>query len=170
VSGACIQAWVFFSFFSILWSSQTDDYWQEYLAKFGYRPDMKVEKFKNLIIFQLPAGTCCENLSNLNRAIFFSQKSFVCAKRKLRTTLDEDRGSNFLGTNLDWFEANWILELDCTLVPSLILSSPNQELSFLHCFLVWTNWFSLQSRCYVGLASICHFLVLDPRLKTLGPV
>ncbi len=41
---------------------------------------MKVEKFKNLIIFQLPAGTCCENLSNLNRAIFFSQKSFVCVK------------------------------------------------------------------------------------------
>jgi hypothetical protein len=39
-------------------------------------------------------------------------------------------GSNFLGTNLDWFEANWILGLDCTLVPSLILGSPNQELSF----------------------------------------
>jgi len=31
---------------------------------------------------------------------------------------------------LDSFEANWILELDYTLVPSLILGSPNQELSF----------------------------------------
>jgi hypothetical protein len=45
-------------------------------------------------------------------------------------TLEEGPGSNFLGTNLDWFEANWILELDSTLVPSLILGSPNQELSF----------------------------------------
>ncbi len=48
---------------------------------------------------------------------------------KLRHTLDEGPRSNFLGTNLDWFEANWILESDCTLVPSLILGSPNQELS-----------------------------------------
>jgi hypothetical protein len=48
----------------------------------------------------------------------------------LRPTLDEGPGSNFLGTNLDWFEANWILELDYTLVPSPILGSPNQELSF----------------------------------------
>ncbi len=43
----------------------------------------------------------------------------------LRPTLDEGPGSN-----LDWFEANWILELECTLVPSLILGSSNQELSF----------------------------------------
>jgi hypothetical protein len=27
-------------------------------------------------------------------------------------TLDEGSGSKFLGTNLDSFEANWILELD----------------------------------------------------------
>jgi hypothetical protein len=45
-------------------------------------------------------------------------------------TLDEGPGCNFLGTNLDSFEANWILELDYILVPSLILGSPNQELSF----------------------------------------
>jgi hypothetical protein len=50
--------------------------------------------------------------------------------RKVRPTLDKCPGSNFLRTNLDWFEANWILELGCTLVPSLILGSPNQELSF----------------------------------------
>jgi hypothetical protein len=31
---------------------------------------------------------------------------------------------------LEWFEENWILELDYTLVPRLILGSPNQELSF----------------------------------------
>jgi hypothetical protein len=45
--------------------------------------------------------------------------------RKLRPTLEEDRGSNFLGPNLDWFEANQILELDHTWVPSLIHGSPN---------------------------------------------
>jgi len=28
-------------------------------------------------------------------------------------------------TNLDWFESNWILELDYTLVLSPILGSPN---------------------------------------------
>jgi hypothetical protein len=39
--------------------------------------------------------------------------------------LDQGPESNFLGTNLDWFEANWILELDYTLVPSLILGSPH---------------------------------------------
>jgi hypothetical protein len=39
----------------------------------------------------------------------------------LRPTLDEGPGSNFLGTNFDWFEANWILELDYTLVPRLIV-------------------------------------------------
>jgi hypothetical protein len=43
-----------------------------------------------------------------------------CDSHILRPTLDKGRGSNFLGTNLDWFEANWILELDYTLVPSLI--------------------------------------------------
>jgi hypothetical protein len=44
---------------------------------------------------------------------------------RVMPTLDQGPGSNFLGTNLDWFEANWILELDYTLVPSLILGSPN---------------------------------------------
>jgi hypothetical protein len=51
-------------------------------------------------------------------------------RSKLRHTLDEGPRSNFLGTDLDKFEANWILELDYTLVPSLTLDSPNQELSF----------------------------------------
>jgi hypothetical protein len=47
----------------------------------------------------------------------------------LRPTLDQDPGSNFLWTNLDSCEANWILELECTWMPSLIFGSPNQELS-----------------------------------------
>jgi hypothetical protein len=50
--------------------------------------------------------------------------------RGLRPTIDKGPGSTFLGTNLDWFEANWLLELDNTSVPSLILGSPKQELSF----------------------------------------
>jgi hypothetical protein len=33
---------------------------QEYLAKFGSRPDMKAQKFKNPFIFWLPVGTCCK--------------------------------------------------------------------------------------------------------------
>jgi hypothetical protein len=48
----------------------------------------------------------------------------------VRLTLDEGPGSNFLGTNLNSCQANWILKLECTWVPSLILGSPNQELSF----------------------------------------
>jgi hypothetical protein len=39
-------------------------------------------------------------------------------------------GSKFLGTNLDPFEASWILELYHALDPSLHLGSPNHELSF----------------------------------------
>jgi len=39
-------------------------------------------------------------------------------------------GSKFLGTKLELFEANWILELDPFLDPSLHLGSPNHELSF----------------------------------------
>ncbi len=57
-------------------------------------------------------------------------KSSIKHNNKLKPTLDEGPGSNLLGTNLDRFEANWILELDYTLVPSLILGSPNHELSF----------------------------------------
>ncbi len=53
----------------------------------------------------------------------------------LRPTLDEDLGSKFLGTNLDSFEANWILELDLALDPSLHLGSPNHELSLWALFL-----------------------------------
>jgi hypothetical protein len=51
----------------------------------------------------------------------------------LRPTLDEGPRSNFLGTNLNSFEAK-IESLSWTrvgtLVPSLILGSSNQELSF----------------------------------------
>ncbi len=46
---------LFFS--SILRCSQTGNHPQEDLAKFGYRPDMKVEKIKNPFTFWLSAGT-----------------------------------------------------------------------------------------------------------------
>jgi hypothetical protein len=38
-------------------------------------------------------------------------------KERLRHTLDEGWGSNFLGANLDWFEANWILVVGLYLGP-----------------------------------------------------
>jgi hypothetical protein len=53
--------------------------------------------------------------------------------------------------NSDSFEANWILELDPALDPSL-----------------GPNWFFLQNGAHVSLESICHFLVLDPHLKAVG--
>jgi hypothetical protein len=74
--------------------------------------------------------------------------------------------SKFLGTHLDSFEVNWILEWDPALDPSLPLGSP--IMSYLWALFwglnVWTNWFSLQ----IGLALICHFLILDPYLKAVG--
>jgi hypothetical protein len=83
----------------------------------------------------------------------------------LRLTLDEGWGSNFLRTNLDWFEASWILSwtIPWSLAWFLVLqirSSP-----FGRVFLVQTKWFSLHNRCHVRLASICNFLGLHPRLK-----
>jgi hypothetical protein len=57
-------------------------------------------------------------------------KSNIFGTFNMVTKVHFRRGSSFLGTNLDWFEANWILELDYTLVPSVILGSPNEELSF----------------------------------------
>jgi hypothetical protein len=39
---------------------------------------------------------------------------------RLRHTLDEGWESNFLGANLDWFEANWILEVGLYLGPNQI--------------------------------------------------
>jgi hypothetical protein len=38
-------------------------------------------------------------------------------KEDLRPTSDEGPGSNFLGANLDWFEANWILVVGLYLGP-----------------------------------------------------
>jgi hypothetical protein len=43
-------------------SSQTDNHHQKDLAKFGYRPDINANEFKNRYIFQLPAGKCCKKL------------------------------------------------------------------------------------------------------------
>jgi hypothetical protein len=45
---------------------KTDNHPQEDLAKFGHRPDMKVENFKNLFTFWLLAETHCKNVAILN--------------------------------------------------------------------------------------------------------
>jgi hypothetical protein len=62
-------------------------------------------------------------------------------------------GSKFLGTNA--------LNLACILVLQ-IMSSPLSSYS-------WSEPidFPSKKRCHVGLASICHFLVLDPHLKPM---
>jgi len=83
--------------------------------------------------------------------------------------LDMGPGSKFVETNLDSFEANWILELEPALDPSLRLGSSNHGLTFLVLFLlVATNWFSLHDAAMSGLASVYHFLVFDPHLKVPG--
>ncbi len=58
--GSYKQGW----FFSILWCSQTGDYSQEDLAKFGYRPDVKVSIFINPFVFWLLTRHCCRFLAN----------------------------------------------------------------------------------------------------------
>jgi hypothetical protein len=86
----------------------------------------------------------------------------------LMPTLDKDTGSNFLRTNLDWSEANWILELDYTLVPRLILGSLNGELSFLALF------FGLTQLIFPPKQVPCRFSLnlslfgLGPSSKSLG--
>ncbi len=67
----------------------------------------------------------------------------------------------FLKTDLDSFEANWILELDLALDPSLHIRSLNH----VHWILFGFNQLVFPSKWFlVILASICHFLVLDPHL------
>jgi len=63
--------------------------------------------------------------------------------------------SKFLGTNLDSFEANWILVLDPTLHLCLHLCSSNNELSFKFFLWVWTNWFP--KWCHVSLVQFATF-------------
>ncbi len=54
-----------------MWCGKTDNRPQEDLAKFGHRPDMKVENFKNLFTFWLRlAETHCKNLAILNFFLF----------------------------------------------------------------------------------------------------
>jgi hypothetical protein len=71
--------------FSILWCSHTGYHSQEELARFGYRSERKVEKFKNTAIFSWPAGIYSLNkvISEKNSSetgdfgAFISQNSFV---------------------------------------------------------------------------------------------
>jgi len=82
--------------------------------------------------------------------------------------LDKGPRSNFLGTNLHSCEANWILELECSLVPILILGFPNQSSPFSIVF--WSEPIDFPSKIGAILASICYFLILDLHLKALGPI
>jgi hypothetical protein len=75
----------------------------------------------------------------LTHAVLVTTDSYVASymASNVRHTLDGDLRCKFLGTNLDLFETNWMLELDLALDPSLYLGSPNHELSFeLFVFLV----------------------------------
>jgi hypothetical protein len=73
-------------------------------------------------------------------------------------------GFKLLGTNMDSFEANWVLELELALDPSLHLGSPNHELSFLRSFFFFggLNWLNLAKMLP------CRFS-LDLPLIGLGP-
>jgi hypothetical protein len=80
--------------------------------------------------------------------------------------------SKFVGTNLDSFETNWTLELDLALDLSMRFGSSNRELSFWAPFFFGGGLNQLifpRKWCHVGLALICHFLVVDPHLKAMGP-
>jgi hypothetical protein len=85
----------------------------------------------------------------------------------LRPTLDGVERSKFLGTKLDSFDTNSIL---LAFDPNLHLGSPNHELSPLSSFLGLNQFIFPPKWCTIGLASICHFLVLDPHLKAVGPI
>ncbi len=74
---------------------------------------------------------------------------------------------NFLEINLDLFEANWILELDCTLATRLVSQLGALLLAL---FFGPNPLIFLPKRCHVSLISICHFLVLDLHLKALKPI
>jgi hypothetical protein len=90
-------------------------------------------------------------------------------KQTLRPTLDKGPGSNFLGTNLDWFDANWILELDSTLVPSLTLGSPNQELALLLALFFGTSQLIFPPKQVPCRFSVnLPFFGLGPSSKGLG--
>jgi hypothetical protein len=82
-------------------------------------------------------------------------------------------GSKFLGTNLDSFEANWILRSWILLLPwaqafcILVLHMMSSTV-----FLSAAIDFHSKNGAIVGLDSISHFLGLDPPLskKLWGPI
>ncbi len=71
---------------------------------------------------------------------------------ELRPTLDEGPGSNFLKTNLDWFETDWILWVGLylgSLAWFLVLQIKSSPFSTVF----WSEpiWFSLQNRFSLNL-------------------
>jgi len=77
-------------------------------------------------------------------------------------------GSKFVETNLDSFEANWILELEPALDPSSHLGFKSWTDSFSSFPFGWNQLIFPPKCCRVGLASVYDFLVFDPHLKVLG--
>ncbi len=77
--------------FQFLWCSQTGDHPQEDLAKFGYKPYLKVENFKNPFIFLTTRWNLLLKSGELNfisllkpgkmRAIFSSKILRMCQNR-----------------------------------------------------------------------------------------
>ncbi len=90
-------------------------------------------------------------------------------KPNFRHTLDGSPKFNIIGTNFDSFEANWILELEHAWNLSLHFGSPNHE--FLKPL---SSFFGLNQLIFPPkwhhVVLICHFLVFDLHLKTMGPI
>jgi len=88
----------------------------------------------------------------------------------LRPTSRWALGSKFVWTNLDSFEANWILELDLALDLSLHLGFSNHELSFLVLLLGWNKLNILEKMVPCRFSLHLPLFVLDPHLKAMGPI
>ncbi len=80
------------------------------------------------LLFEDTTFSPCTHLTlNCQKPQLSSLNSLV-ERQWHRHTLDEGAGSTFTWTNLDPFEANWILELDLALDPSLdyVIDSPSK--------------------------------------------
>jgi hypothetical protein len=60
-----LESGFFFSIVKLVFIPQQD------LAKFGYRLDIKVKEFKNILIFWLPTGTCPQNMAIKKKSIIW---------------------------------------------------------------------------------------------------
>ncbi len=124
-----------FSFFPILLCNHTGDCPEEELAKFGYKSERKVEKFKNPAIFLQPAGNYF-----LLVALFSqkrnSQKSLaekkicrlvmkICPQKKLLIVGFETLKTTFtsISRHLSMVGIYVFLQPMCSMQPSSIMNS-----------------------------------------------